>query len=120
MSERFERPVDILNQQDAFQSREVGITHPDRPAHVRLKDNGDIEIVAGEGLMIIMHAATRGITFVADEIKFLTKSQSLRWNDLRFNSRATQYAEPTFVKQDNEQGYSLYRDTDYFREPDDA
>lgn len=116
MAERFQIPTEIIRQQDNFGEREVGVTHPDKPSHVRLHDNGDVEITAGEGLSIIMHAGKRSITFVADEIKFLTKSQSLRWNDLRFNPKATQFSQPTFVPQINEDGYSLYRGVDYFRE----
>lgn len=116
----FENPEELNQAQDTFSSREVGLTHPDVPGFLRIKDNGDIEIVAGEGLSIIMNAASRSITFVADSVKFLTKDEGLRWNKLLFNGQATTFNEPTFSPTEDVAGSNhIYRDVAYFLNEDD-
>lgn len=113
----FDNPIDIIDSQDKYSGREVGLTHPDVPGFVRIRDNGDIEIVAGEGLAILMHPSNGTITFVADHINFMTRGQGgLRWNHILFNDRATTFNEPTFVaRDDTEQDiYSPYEGVDIF------
>lgn len=39
-----------LNKRNKFSRREVGLTHPDTSAFVRLNDRGEVEIFAGEEL----------------------------------------------------------------------
>lgn len=116
MAEKFRRPTHFVQGQDIFRNDEVGITHPNNKAFIRCKDNGDIEIVAGEGCSIILHPAKRSITFVADSIKFLTQSgsQGLTWNNQAFNENADTFNEPTFLPIRDEDGYSLYKGVDHF------
>lgn len=98
----FEPPWAEVAEQGRFGEREVGIVHPDIPSFVRLRDSGEIEIVAGEGLSILMSPKSKSITFVADHIKFMTKHEGgLRWNQVSFNDRATAFSEPTFIVVDD-------------------
>lgn len=117
---RFESPDRNIQREDRYGAREVGLTHPDVPGFVRLRDNGDIEIVAGEGVSILMNARNRSITFVAESIKFLTKTEDgLRWNKVSFNEAATNANEPTFVDSDDIDAMSsLYFGADYYYEID--
>lgn len=113
--ERFERPLDILQKQDMFSEREVGITHPDVSSHVRLRDNGDIEIITGEGVGMVFNRKNRAITFLADNIRFMTRDETgLRWNKLAFNPRATTYNEPAFMEMKDDEMNSIYRGVDEF------
>ncbi len=97
--DRFVRPTHVVLGDDLFKGREVGVTHPDNPSFIRVRDNGDIEIVAAEGLGMVFSVARRNVTIFADEVKFLTKeSAGLRWNKTAFNPNATNYSEPTLTK----------------------
>ena len=99
MAQQFPAPYQHLENQNYFMGNEVGLNHPLRDSHVRLHDNGDVEITAGDGLSMIFHAAQRQIVFVADQVKFLTKEDDgLRWNRLSFNKDAYQYQQPTFFQ----------------------
>lgn len=98
-NERFVKPAAFIQEDSFYQHNEVGLNHPTNNAFIRIRDNGDIEIHADDGLGIILGVARKNITFYADEIKFLTKqSAGLRWNDLAFNASATNYSQPTFTK----------------------
>lgn len=112
----FQRPAEILTQQNHFSQREVGLTHPDNPSFVRLRDNGDIEVFASEGLGFVLHRQSRSISFIADNIKFHTKTdQGLRWNRLAFNSKAMTYSEPAFIEMKDDNMHQLYKGSqDYF------
>lgn len=115
MSERFQRPTDIIRQQDQFGGREVGLTHPDQPSHLRIRDNGDIELIAGDGLGIVMNLARRSITFMADQVKFLTSEDNgLRWNKLSFNPKATEFHQPAFVPFLDTHSVDLYKGTEHY------
>jgi hypothetical protein len=119
MSDTFGRSHDILSHQDTFGVREVGVTHPDVSSHVRLKDNGDIEILSGEGVGLLINRKNRSITLFADHVRFLTKDDDtgMRWNKLAFNPRATTFNEPAFLSVAHDDMYNLYKDTDgYFGE----
>jgi hypothetical protein len=112
-TDRFVRPV--LHDADTFQDTEVGLNHPTSQAYVRLKDNGDVEIVAGDGLAIVLHKQQRSITIVADSIRFLTKAQGgLRWNDKLFNERGDAFQEPTLVPAGEEDAFNLYKGVEHF------
>lgn len=118
--EKFKRPIQFVQQEDRFKPNEVGLNHPNTSAFVRLKDNGDIEIVAGEGLAIILHPAKRSITLVADSIKFMTKEHGgLRWNGQLFNETADTFNEPTFVPASDDDSYGLYKGVEQFLYDDD-
>lgn len=108
-------PHDILAQQDTFGSSEVGITHPVQNTHIRLRDNGDVELIAGDNLAIVMSNTSRTITFVADSVKFMTKAQDgFRWNDLSLNPQATNYHQPAFVKHADDHVIDLYSGFDNY------
>lgn len=114
---RFERPVDNIEAQDAFGDNEVGITHPFEPTFVRLNDAGDIEIVADDGLAIVLHKASRSIILVADNIKILTKDgDAIRWNNSMLNSRATDFTQPALLPLQVKEISSIYDGTDVFLE----
>lgn len=116
----FTSPSETVHRQGRFSPREVGLTHPDVPSFIRLCDNGDIELIAGEGLGIILSPRSGSITLVADRIKFLTRGENgLRWNKVAFNDRAVAFNEPTFLTVDDLNTPSLYRDVDYYLDDDD-
>lgn len=111
----FSRPSDIIRRKDRFGYREVGITHPDNSAYVRIADNGNIEIMACDGLGIILHPQNKSITMVGDSIKFMTKEDhGLRWNKLSFNSQATKFTEPAFVPYEEDEIKDIYRGTSQY------
>jgi len=112
----FNNPQDDVDRDSRFKGREVGLNHPDLPSFIKLTSNGDIEIVAGDGLSIILNPHSRSITFVADHVKFMTKHEDgLRWNRLSFNERATNFNEPTLVEVDDaREGYGLYKGVDHY------
>lgn len=115
--DKIERPTFKVAEHERYSPTEVGITHQFTNAYVRLTDAGDVEIVAGEGLAIIMHPQNRSITFVADKIKFLTKDHGgLVWNKRTFNDRATKFTEPAFYEYDPEEGIGIFRGFDDFLE----
>lgn len=115
----FGRGEDIIESQEQFSVREVGITHPDNPGFIRICDNGDIEIMAGDGLSIVMNSRSRSISFVADSIKFITKKDGgLKWNRLTFNEKATGFSQPTFLTIDEREALGVYRGVDYFTQED--
>lgn len=114
MAKGFQQPVRSAIAQDQFGLNEPGLVHPRRPSFVRLHDNGDIELTAGETLSILMAPSNRTITFVADQVKFLTKDDGFRWNRLSFNKDAWQFNQPTFHQLDDSDAHSLYRGVDVF------
>lgn len=89
--------IDELNRRKNFSQREVGLTHPDNSSFVRLTDSGDIEIFSAPGVGIIINGSTKTISLFADNIKFYTKEDGLKWNSMEFNHSATLFSEPTFV-----------------------
>ena len=94
----FKRPSQLIDKENRFGDREVGITHPDISSFMRFADNGDIYIMAQEGLGIIISAAQNCIFLVGDHVKFLTKEdEGLRWNNLAFNPKAVKYSEPSLI-----------------------
>lgn len=120
MREEFEHPSRILPEVNKFLRREPGLTHPDMPSFMRLRDNGDIEIMAAEGLGIVLNARTMSITLVADHIKFMTRHEDgLRWNDVSFNDRAVSFNEPTFIRFNKETSINRsFNDVNYYTKKD--
>ena len=94
--------VSEIGKRKSFSSREVGITHPDNTSFIRLTDAGDIEIFAGPGIGLVISAATRTISFFADNIRFHTKEDGLKWNSMDFNYSADDFTEPTFLKSNSD------------------
>lgn len=115
---RFERPIQTLIEQDKFQNREVGITHPDLSSFIRLNDAGDVEIVVDDRLAMIFHHSTGTLTIVADQVRFLTKEgEGIRWNNNVFNQKATDFTQPALIPLPVDENASLYAGTeDYFPE----
>jgi len=105
------RPTKIVKEQKKFQPREVGLTHPDNPSFFRVRDNGDIEIFAGDGVGIVICPETKSVSFVGDTVKVITnEDDGLKWNDKKFNSKATKFSEPTLTSHDVDDDFkSLYR-----------
>lgn len=117
---KFKRPIQFVQEEDRFRPNEVGITHPENSSFFRIKDNGDIELVAGDGLAIILHPNKRSVTIVADSIKFMTREHGgLRWNGQLFNEMADTFNEPTFVPASDEDSYGLYKGVEQFLYDDD-
>ena len=98
MAETFVRPTGHIAQQDTFSNTEVGVTHPSQPSFMRLLDNGDIEIMAKDGVGIIMSAASQTITLIGHAVRFLTTDDNgLVWNRTAFNEHATSFNEPALL-----------------------
>lgn len=113
--EKFRRPTQFVQEQDRFGANEVGLNHPNNQSFLRIRNNGDIEIVAGERCSIIMSPSTSTIAFVADNIKFLTKENGgLRWNNLLFNQAADSFNEPSFVPAADHETFGLYKGVEQF------
>jgi hypothetical protein len=88
-----------LKRRRNFSRREVGLTHPDNSAFIRLNDRGDIEIFSGEELGIVISPSTRSISLFADVVKIYTKEDyGLRWNNKSFNYAGDVYNEPALVE----------------------
>ncbi|GEM_PF-1645949 len=92
--------IDEMVRRKTFSNREVGLNHPDSSSFIRLTDSGDIEIFAAPGVGIVINGATRSISLFAENIKFFTKEDGLKWNGMDFNHSATSYAEPALVNSD--------------------
>lgn len=121
MAVPFDNPNQFVQDQDYFGDREVGLNHPDVKSFVRLKDNGDVEIMANEGLGIVLRPAKNSILLYADHVQIMTKEQDgLKWNDLSFNSKATAYNEPTFIKQIATDFHNTYKGVEHFLFDQDA
>jgi hypothetical protein len=117
----FDSPSHDRHRLEEFGLREVGINHPDVPGFFRIRDNGDVEIVAGEGLAIVMSPRSGSITLVADHIKFMTRHDGgLRWNKVNFNERAVSFHEPTFISVEEDRETTIYNGVDdYVLDVDD-
>lgn len=84
-----------LAQQNTFSTTEVGITHLNTPGYIRLTDAGDIQIMADDGLGIIINYKNRSITLMADTFKIMTTDhEGFGWNTNFFNPAATVYSQP--------------------------
>lgn len=97
-----------ISLQDVFDKREVGYTHPDNGAYIRLNDAGDVELVSGPGCAIVI-SSQGDITFIADEIHLITKpGNSIRWNLYEFNEASTLYSQPTLLPYRVSDRHSIY------------
>ena len=121
-SQTFDRPWDTLELQDTFGDREVGISHPDANSFVRIRGNGDVELVSGGSVSMVLSGRLGTVTIVADKVKFITShEQGLRWNDLYFNEKAHHYNDPTFIDVDDmHDGFNVYEGVDYYLEGDEV
>lgn len=90
--------VQQLAQQNTFSTREVGVNHPDTPGYIRLTDQGDIQLMADDGLGIIINYKYRSITIMADTVRFqTTDNEGLAWNTNFFNPAATTFSQATLL-----------------------
>lgn len=103
-----------LNKRNSFSQREVGLNHPDNQGFIRLTDSGDIEIFAAPGVGIVINGSTKTISFFAENIKFYSKEDGLKWNSMEFNHSATTYAEPAFVQSDEKSYNPAFLNIDYY------
>jgi hypothetical protein len=97
--------ISELNRRKNFSQREVGLTHPDNSSFIRLTDSGDIEIFSAPGVGIVINGSTKTISLFADNIKFHTKEDGLKWNSMEFNHSATLFSEPALVS-GNDKSYN--------------
>lgn len=112
---RFDRPHDNQAKVDNFGLNEVGLNHRETPAYFRFRDNGDVELVMNDEVAIIMSASTNSITLVCDELRILTKDgDSIRWNNKRFNSAATNYTQPALFEVDTDTQAMLYGEAEQY------
>lgn len=106
-----------IKKRTSFGRREVGLSHPDNSAFVRLTDNGDIEIFAGEEIGIIISPSSGSISLFADVVKIYTKEDNgLRWNNMSLNYASDQYSEPTLIKTNEKEINSGFNYADYYLE----
>jgi hypothetical protein len=104
-----------LSKRSSFSRREVGLTHPDTSAFVRLNDKGDVEIFAGEELGIVISPSSRSISIFADVVKIVTKEDyGLRWNNMSFNYAGDIYNEPSLVHTSEKEHNSGFNYADYY------
>lgn len=107
--------ADELKKRKTFSKREVGLTHPDTSAFVRLNDRGEIEIFAGEELGIIISPNSRSISIFADVVKIHTKEDDgLRWNNMSLNYAADVYNEPALLKTSEKEINSGFNYAEYY------
>jgi len=107
-----------LNRRSTFGRREVGLTHPDTSAFVRLNDRGEIEIFAGEELGLVISPQSRSISIFADVVKIVTKEDyGLRWNNMSFNYAGDMYSEPSLIETSEKEYNSGYLYADYYLDP---
>lgn len=106
--------ADEINRRKTFSSREVGITHPDNPGFLRLTDSGDIELFAAPGVGIVINGSTRTISIFADNIKFHSKDDGLKWNSKDFNGSATVFTEPALIPSNNRDSNPGFKNADYY------
>jgi hypothetical protein len=88
-----------IKRRKEFSHREVGLTHPDNKAFIRITDMGEIEIFGAPGVGLVINPNTRSISIFADSIKMYCKDDDgLRWNEKSFNPAADVYNEPALLK----------------------
>jgi hypothetical protein len=105
--------------EDTFGLDDTGITNPYSDAYVKLSRGGEVEIYAGNGTGIVLNPNSRSITFMGDCIKFITNDEDgLRWNEMSFNSQATEFTEPSLVPFEQDTRPSIFRDLDDYFEDD--
>jgi hypothetical protein len=106
-----------LRKRTTFSRREVGLTHPDTSAFVRLNDRGEVEIFAGEELGIVISPSTRSISIFADVVKIVTKEDyGLRWNNMSFNYSGDEFSEPSLIKTSQKEINSGFNYANYYLE----
>lgn len=117
----FKKPWPHLKEQNSFNEREVGITHPDNDSFIRIRDGGDIEIGAGQDAAMVFSPRSNSITIFADHVKFVTRHDNgIRVNDLALNESATHFDQPTFLEiDDTQEGYDVYHGVDYYLDAGD-
>jgi len=106
--------ADEINRRKTYSSREVGLTHPDNSGFLRITDAGDIEIFAAPGVGIVINGSTRTVSIFADNIKFHSKEDGLKWNSKEFNSSATVFTEPAFTQSNNRDFNPGFKNADYY------
>ena len=106
--------IDELNRRKNFSQREVGLTHPDNPSFMRLTDSGDIEIFSAPGVGIVINGSTKTISLFADNIKFFTKEDGLKWNSMEFNHSATLFSEPALVSANDKSYNPAFLNMDHY------
>lgn len=104
-----------LVRRSTFSKREVGLTHPDTSAFIRLNDRGEIEIFSGEELGIVISPQSKSISLFADVVKIFTKEDDgLRWNNMSFNYAGDTFNEPSLIRTSEKEYNSGYLHAEYY------
>lgn len=90
--------MDFPTEDFKFGLNDVGLTHPENKAFIRIDKAGRIYIMSQPNLGIIIDPAKQSISFISDKVNVITKEdEGFKWNEMFFNGAATNFAEPTFV-----------------------
>lgn len=99
---------------EKFGLKDVGLTHPDNDAFIKIDGQGRIYAMSAPNLGVVIDPVKQTITWFGDTVKVLTKEdEGFKWNTMSFNPRAVSFAEPTFVFS-KEVVNHLYDDVDRF------
>jgi hypothetical protein len=103
-----------MNEIEEFELKDVGLTHPDNDAFIKIDASGRIYIMSQPNLGIVIDPARQSMAFFGDRIKMITNhDEGFKWNDLNFNPQATNFAEPTFLYSKDTTNF-IYDDIDRF------
>ena len=115
MTNTFNRPTDIVVNQDTFSKTEVGLTNLNTTSFIKLLDNGDLEIIVKDGLGLIFSAEHSTITLMGNAIRFLTThNNGLVWNRTAFNDQATTYSEASLVNLTDQDLSQIFNGVDHY------
>lgn len=99
---------------EKFDLKDVGVTHPDNDAFIKIDGSGRIYIMSQPNLGIVIDPSKQSISFVGDTVKVVTKEdEGFKWNNMSFNPRAVSYAEPTLTYSKDVVN-NIYDDVDRF------
>ena len=77
-------PDEKIKEDRWFTPREPGFTHPDNKSTVKIRDNGNIDIFAGEELGIRISPNNNSITMLCDKLNLMTSQTLLHTDDDSF------------------------------------
>lgn len=82
----------------SFELNDVGLTHPHNNAFIKIDEDGRIFIMSEANLGIVIDPSNQTVAFVGNKVKVISKEEEgFVWNNMSFNPKATNYAEPTFA-----------------------
>lgn len=113
-SEKGLKDAPYLDRRDyLIKEREVALKHPEQESIVKIRDDGSVDIFAGETLGMRFDPGTKSCTIFADDINMVSKNVNLftdakgfRWNRNEMN--AALYHESETEKEGRLQGTKQY------------